>query len=274
MRRMHIDASSRGREPRRARNWALALTSVLVGLVSFPALGGGAISADVGGVRTILEQWVETRRLISREKHDWEVGNEVLRDRIDIVRRDVGSVRARIAEAEASIAQADEAGRELIERCERLRASSSALAEGVARLEARVGRLLKHLPEPARERVRPLSSRIPGDSDGVELTLSERFQNVVGVLDALDKFHREITLTSEVRDLGDGAAAEVTALYFGIGQGWYVSTRSDAAGVGRPTPEGWSWVRADDEAGAITRAIATLKNEREPAFVPLSIRVE
>ena len=107
-----------------------------------------------------------------------------------------------------------------------------------------------------------------------KLSLSERFQNVLGILNEVNKFNREIAVTSEVRTLADGTSAEVTALYVGIGQGYYVSADGKVAGVGSAAPEGWVWTPANDAAARVAKAIAILKNEQPASFVPLPVRVE
>jgi hypothetical protein len=144
----------------------------------------------------------------------------------------------------------------------------------IAVLEVRTKGLLPRLPGPLRERVRPLSQRIPEHTDETKLSLSERFQNVVGILNEVDKFNREITVTSEVRTLGDGTAAEVTAIYLGIALGYYVTAKADAAGVGTASADGWVWSPANDAAARIAKAIAILKNEKVAEFVQLPLRIQ
>jgi hypothetical protein len=124
-----------------------------------------------------------------------------------------------------------------------------------------------------RQRVAPLSERLPDDSDRTEASLSQRFQNVIGILNEVNKFNRDITVTSELRTLSDGTVAEVQALYLGLGQAYYVTVDGSAAGVGRPGPEGWDWSSADEFAESISRAIAILRNEEVPAYVPVPVQI-
>jgi hypothetical protein len=90
----------------------------------------------------------------------------------------------------------------------------------------------------------------------------------------VNKFNREITVTSEVRTLADGNVAEVTALYIGLGQVYYVGANGTVAGVGRPSQNGWKWEPANDTADRISDAIAILKNEKVADFVPLPVKVQ
>jgi len=225
-------------------------------------------------VRAELEQWVETRRIISAELRDWDLGRQVLNDRMDVVRREIGALRARVSEAGASIAEADKKRAELAAANERLKESSASLDGAIARLEGRTRELLPQLPEPIRERVRPLSQALPADPAATTIPLARRFQNVVGILNAVNKFQREIAVTSEVRTLSDGTRAEVTVFYLGLGHAYYASADGRAAGAGTVTAEGWTWASADEAASAIARAIAILKNEASAAFIRLPLRIE
>ncbi|MGF1572416.1 MAG: DUF3450 family protein [Sumerlaeia bacterium] len=224
--------------------------------------------------RESLQQWVETERLISKEKRDLELSREVLQERIALVQQEIESLRGKITSAEESIAEADLKRAELMETNDKLKQASASLAAIVASLEERTLTLLGQLPEPIKDRVRPLSQRIPKAGEETKLSTSERFQNVVGILNEMNKFNREITVTSEVRTLEDGSSAEVTALYMGIGQAFYSGGNGTIAGVGTATNEGWSWKSANDHAAEIARAIAILKNEQVASFVHVPVEVK
>ncbi len=250
----------------------LATAAVLMVSGLSSAQSGGESKVDQ--TREALDKWVETRRVISKEKQDWALGKEMLNDRIALVKREIDSLRGKIDDAAKSITEADKKKIDLDAENEKLEAASASLSDIVVKLETRTKALLKRLPEPVRDRVQPLSQRIPEKPDDTKLSLSERFQNVVGILNEVNKFNRNITITSEVRKLGDGATAEVTALYIGIGQAYYVSADGKAAGVGRATDSGWTWTPADDAAPAIAKAIAILKNEQVAAFVQLPVQIQ
>jgi len=233
-----------------------------------------ASKAAIDDARTALEEWGLTRRLISQEKRDWTLGREVLRDRIEVMRAEIEAFTARIEEAEANIAETDEQRAELFAENESLKASSAALGETVRSLEARTRALLARLPEPIREKVKPLSQRFPEPDAETKLSLGERFQNIVGVLNEVNKFHREITVASEVRALPDGSSVEVTSLYLGVSQGYYANSSGTLAGVGTATATGWVWRPANEAAEQIRRAIAIVNSEQAAAFVPLPMQID
>jgi FtsZ-binding cell division protein ZapB len=247
--------------------------AILFALCAMPFVAAAA-GSDVDGVRAALEKWVETRKVISAEKRDWALGKEMLNERIELVQQEIDSLKEKISDAEESISEADKKRAELVEQNDALKNVSASLDDTVLELEDNTRRLLKRLPDPLRERVKPLSQRLPEDPEETKLSLAERFQNVIGILNEVNKFNREITMTSEVRTLPDGSSAEVTALYVGIGQGYYATADGKAAGIGSSAPEGWRWTAANDAGPQISQAIAILKNEQVAAFVQLPVDVK
>lgn len=255
---------------------ALALRGLMIATCcSGPAAAAGQGALDIETTRTALEKYVETERLISREKRDLELSREMLEERIELVRREIESLKGKISDAESNIAEADKKREELVQENEKLKESSAALGGVLESLERGILGVLPRLPEPARERVKPLTQRLPkADDQESALSLSERFQNVVGIMNELDRFAGEITVASEVRELEGGASAEVTALYLGTGQAFYVGSGESVAGIGTSSEDGWAWSPRNEAAGEISRAIGILNNEEVASFVRLPVSLD
>lgn len=251
---------------------------VLVGAVAWPS--GYAEAADeardsgVATVRSTLARWVETQKILSQERNEWQVGKELLEQRIALIQGEIGAIEARTRQVREGAGDTDRRQSEVVTRNASLREAAAALDAMIGGLEAKTRRLLVALPDPLKERVAPLSQRIPLEGQATQASLSERFQNAVGVLNEVNKFNRDVTVTSEIRRLPDGSSAEVRALYLGLGQGYYVSPRGDLAGVGLPAPEGWQWSPANELAPEINEAIAILENRTVPVFVPLPVSIQ
>lgn len=278
---------TRGARRSRRGPVALALLAAIAlpgGLASAQAASGGDdTAARLQNARQTLGEWVETRQTLSRERQRWRLGRQLLQERIAVVEREIESLEEKIADAEQSITDADKKRAELVDENERLKDASSALRETVTGFEARVRALLAMLPQPARDLVAPLSQRLPEPSgepsadasaDGdarSRVSLSERYQNVIGILNELDKFNQKVTLTSEVRELPDGSSAEVRTFYVGLGHGYYVGANNDIGGRGAAVDGAWRWTPADDAAPRIADAIAIYENEKTAAFVGLPL---
>lgn len=252
----------------------MLLKAVVVCLLCLAMPYAGMLYADVDTTRATLEKWVETRGIISKEKLEFELAREMLSERIELLEREIETVRKKISETEESITEADKKRAEMLEENEKLKKATASLDRSVIDLEARTRELLKKLPDPIRERVQPLSQRFPDNPADTKLSLGERFQNIIGVLNEVNKFNGEITVTSEVYDLPGGNHVEATSLYIGIGQAYYVNRNGDVAGYGIATPEGWIWKPGNEHATAINRAVAILKNETAAAFVQLPIEIQ
>lgn len=256
----------------------LAIGSLLlicaVCFLSSVAISGDKSTDNIEDTRATLEKWVETRRIISQEKRDLVLAKEMLNERIELVQREIESLRGKISEAEKSISDADKKRAKLVEENDKLKNTSDIFKGIVTKIEARINGLIKRLPDPVRDRVKLLSKSLPEDPNKTQLSLAQRFMNVIGILNEVNKFNYEITLTSEVLTLADGNTAEVTAIYFGLGQAYYIGANGKVAGVGRPAEDGWKWEPANDAAASIAEAVAILKNEKAANFVPLPVKIQ
>jgi hypothetical protein len=234
-----------------------------------------ADEGDVAGVRDLLQKWVDTRRQISKEKQEWALGRELVQSRLELVEGEIGVVRAKIADVESGITDLERKRAEAEAKKAALQGTSDELAATVVALEHRTLALLEQLPEPLREKLRPISQSLPTDPDTADKgKLGERYLSVVGVLNEVNKFNREIRAESEIRALPNGASVEVTTVYIGIAQAYYASANGSAAGYGVPKAKGWEWIPADEHAAEITRAIAILSKGADADFVNLPIRVQ
>lgn len=254
--------------------WSTLLMAVLLAV---PA--GGARAQDdrdqradtVESARATLARWVETQQIISREREDWQIGKEVLEQRISLLEREIATIDQGLAEVRASAGEADRRKGEMMDEERTLENATAVLQESIELFEGRTKELLLTLPEPLRGRVDLLSRRLPADPANTELSLSQRFQNVVGVLNEVNKFNRDLLVANEVLELPDGTRTEVRSLYVGLGQAYYVTADGGAAGIGHAADGVWTWQPANELAPQVTRAIAILQNEEVPDYVPLPV---
>ncbi len=151
--------------------------------------------------------------------------------------------------------------------------SAELLADRVAAYESKVRTLYKSVPDPLREKSDPLYRRIPSDSSSTSVSLAERFQNVLGILNEMNRLNGEITVATEVRALSDGKPSEVKTIYVGLAQAYFISARNEA-GVGYPGPDGWVWQARNDIARDVNIAIQILLNTTKPHFIPLPVTIK
>jgi hypothetical protein len=250
---------------------------VTTAAIGAACLAGAAWAADPAApawesdARDALARLVETRRLIAQEKQEWRLGREVLQDRVKVLEREVASVQEKIAQATNETADVDAKLAETRAQQEQAAAAADAMRKDVVALEGRARALLARAPDPVKERLKPLSQRLPDNSADTKISQPERFQNAIGILNELGKANGEIVRAMEFRDL-DGKPTQVEAVYVGLAQAYYVSAKGDA-GVGRPGANGWEWKRANDLAARVTEIIQILQNKASARFVPLPVTV-
>jgi hypothetical protein len=223
--------------------------------------------------KNLLSKWVETRKLISEEKNKWKLEREMFGDRIDLVRTERDALRKKIHKTQSLITGADKKRLDLVKENDALKNASATLGNKIGVLEQKIRKVLPTLPPPVQDRIKPLSQRIPR-KEKTQLTLSERYQNVIGIVNELNKIANEITVVSEVRQLPNGSTAEVQTLYIGYAQAYYATNNGKIAGVGHPTPKGWVWESNNSIAQAVLDSISVLKNEKVAEFIPLPIHVD
>lgn len=228
---------------------------------------------DLDLTKATLSKWVETRKLISEEKQKWELEREILGDRIDLVRNEHDTLTKKIHETQSLITDADRKREDLVKEKDELKNASATLVNRIFTLEQEVLALLPTLPEPVQDRIKPLSQRLP-KTPGTDLSLSERYQNVIGIINELNKGAGEITVLSEVKTLSDGATAEVQTLYIGYAVGYSCNNNGDIAFVGMPTSNGWKWEQNNGIAQTVADSIAILKNEKVAAFLSLPVTID
>jgi transposase-like protein len=245
----------------------------LIRMLVFLTAAFAAQAEELDITREALSKWVETRKLISEEKQKWELEREVLGDRIDLVRAERDSLSKKIHETQSLITDADKKREDLVKENDALKNASATLINRIFTLEQDVLAVLPTLPEPVQDRIKPLSQRIP-KTEETDLALSERYQNVIGIVNELNKGAGEITVVSEIKKLGDGTTAEVQTLYVGYACAYACNNNADKAFIGRPTAEGWVWEQNDAIAQQVADSISILKNEKVAEFIPLPVNVD
>lgn len=275
------EAFIRGPAPKRRRTRRMITIAVPCAAISLGILAAlnappGVVASDkqtLDEARLTLGKWIETEQIISRERKEWQQANEVLVGRLDLLRREISTLEEHMSQANAAAAESQRKRDELAADNDELKAVSAQLNEAVAAMEADVRRLYKTLPPLLQTRLEPLWLRVPEDAAASRVSTAERFQNVLGILNEVNKANNEITINYEIQPLAGGKSAEVKAMYVGLAQAYFVSG-SGHAGVGRPSENGWTWQPADNIAHEISKAIEILDGKQSPAFVPLPAKLQ
>ena len=244
-------------------------TVALACLASISAQG----PATLEETRITLDKWIETQQIISKERKDWQQGKEILQGRLELVKNEIALLQGKIEEAKAGVENTGRKRSALNAQVEHLAEAGATMTAAVTRIEGELRPIHRSLPEPVRARLDPLVRRIPEDPATTKVTAAERFQNVLGILNEVNKANHSISVHYEVRELAGGKPSEVQAIYVGLAQAYYVSGGGEA-GIGRPGPDGWTWEPSKSIAHDVSRSLEILQGKQSPAFVALPMRLQ
>jgi len=200
-----------------------------------------AAGPDLSETRTALQEWVNLRKQISEEATNWRVDKELLADTIKVLHTEMGLLEDRILAAEENTTVADQQREDLTLENDKLKEASRAVENAMPAMEKTVRELVAWFPPALNERIGQLVKRMPSADRArtSRAALGGRVQNIVGILQEIEKFNRQITITTELTTLESGQMAQVKTMYIGLGQGFFVDENAKFAGVVRPTAEGW-----------------------------------
>jgi len=228
---------------------------------------------NLESTRDVLDQWVQTKQITSKEKSDWRLEKSILSDTQKLLSSELERLETALEDLKKSATAADEDRSKLTTQKEAF-AEASAMVEGsIQGLEIQIKRIVKTLPTPLVEKIKPLIRRLPEDSANTKLSLGERVQNIVGILSQTDKFNATITQTSESRELDSGKIVEVRTLYWGLAMAYYVDASGAYAGIGHPGEDGWEWPQIEGAGPQIKQLLAVYEGSEEIQFVEVPARI-
>lgn len=248
---------------------AKLLLGLALGAASFMQI---AHADDLQNTRNVLDQWVETNQLISKEQSDWKLEQSILTDTQTLLSNELERLNQAIKELEETATTATEDRAKLTAEKDELEAGSAVVLNQIGALETQMKAIVKTLPLPLLEKLKPLIRRLPDNPDDTKLSMGERVQNIVGILSQTDKFNTTLTITSESREISQGKIVQVTTIYWGLAIAYYVDDSGNYAGIGIPSEEGWDWPEVAG-AGPQIKQLIDIYEGLEPAFVPVPARI-
>ncbi|TVP80365.1 MAG: DUF3450 family protein [Puniceicoccaceae bacterium] len=228
---------------------------------------------NISETRDVLDKWVETRQIISKERASWRTEKSILGDTVVLLTNQVERLEQSITEMESTATAADEDRTQLTQEQATLLEATAVIEQSIAALETQLKGILPFFPEPLLERIRPLIRRLPDDPGQTNLAIGERLQNVVGILSQTDRFNTTLTQTSESREIEPGKTVEVRTLYWGLAMAYYVDASGQYAGIGMPGPDGWEWPQIEGIGPDIRRLLDVYEGTGDIQFVELPARI-
>jgi len=224
--------------------------------------------------RDALTKWIETQRIISLEQASAKTAKLALEGRVSLVQAELDEFSGKVDKSSEDIAAEAKRKANLEKELESANTAPKVLAEGIEFLEGKILALKQVLPSPVLEKTKALYTRVPDDPKTTKVSLAERYQNVLGILNEADKANNDLMLTIEVREIEGAKPTECETLYVGLAQAYFVNADRDFAGYGRPVNGKWEWTRRDDLAGSIAHVFNIMANKGKPKFVHLPVLLD
>jgi len=270
--------------PKQRPNQRLRLASAAAVLCLSTGLAAQeANTSNVTEARAALQKWVEVNGLISKERSDWNLERDLMAQQIELRKQQIAALESSMEDADKSLGETEKKRGELVAKQAELITASKGLGELVAPLERRVLDLCKQLPQMLADKVEVMRVQIPdpdkkpesGEQKPVrEKSLGDRFMYMIGVLGQADKFHSQVHIRPEQRDMGDGTTSSVTTMYVGLGGAFFADTQGLKGGVARPSTEGWVWSAANAAAEQIASAVAIYRETKGAEFTALPVEIK
>ncbi|MCC7376583.1 MAG: DUF3450 family protein [Verrucomicrobiales bacterium] len=246
---------------------------LLCALALVPPMGRAA-DGTLAPLRVGIEQWVQTRQLISRTRSDWDSEKEMLLQTKALYERELSGIDDQMSKVSTNSAQVDRDRAVLEAELKDANATLDHAKALVAGLESKAVALAARMPDPLKEILQPLLNRLPQDSAASKTAVTERLQTVVSLFNEIDKFNNAISITSEKRKNDRGEEIAVESVYVGLGAAYFVNQTGDFAGAGEPGAEGWRWTVNPSLAAEVREIIRIYRGERTASFVLLPVHVQ
>lgn len=217
-----------------------------------------------------IREWMETSRVLSREKAEWQAERQSLEESRALLQQQVARLKKALAAFEQEETASDHLRTTQAARREAAREAARAAMEQLGLVERRVLAMKERFPKPLQETLKPLYTRL--EQAGQGSTLATRVQTVAGILDQASQFHATWTHAREIHRFGNEEIL-VDVLYCGLAQAWFVDAEGQRAGVARASDSGWVLQLVPDSAARIRKLIAVHKGEAEPELVALPMEV-
>ncbi|MCS7090648.1 MAG: DUF3450 family protein [Verrucomicrobiota bacterium] len=245
------------------------------GLLAWASAGVAAERpADAPASATWIEQWVQTRQMISKVRADWQAEAEILRQTRSMLEGELAALQTALSQVQTQSAVVA-AERALAEaQRKELDLALETLRSYLPAVEERLRRFTPSFPEPLRKTVQPLLDRLQDPSLDKNRSTWLRLQTVVTLLNEVEKFHSGVTLHPELRPGPEGKPVRVTVLYLGLGQAWYVDETGRLAGWGVPTLQGWQWREDAALADRVRLALQVYEGKHPARFVELPVEIQ
>ena len=237
-------------------------------------LCGGSLRAEPNPIEAVEKaagEWVRARAETSRIQIEWSSQCQLLESTVNGLTERAQALESRRDYLQAKTAK-DRGDLAKLETANNAAAAGMQATEAQLKaIDARLVQLRSSLP-PRLSAALELPFR---SLTSTELTLSERMQVTMTVLNRCTQFNRGINSEEELLNPGGEKSTQLLeVIYWGLSHGYALDRPKDKAWFGTPGQAGWEWQPVPEGAKRVAELIAIYQSKGEPVFVEVPARVK
>lgn len=228
-----------------------AIPAILAGVTLSVAAQEEPTPPPAVATTALVEKWLETERLLSREAKDWQAEKEHTGQLLDLYRKELTLLDEELAAAGKNAGLVDEEAETLKAK---IAASETARREAITfltKIKPRVVALSGKFPRPLQEALEEEAFSLK--SDVTNDNAAEILRSIIKILQEGARFNRTFTFGEEEITL-NGQTYSARMMYFGLSRAYFLAGKK--AGLATPGETGWQFEERNELAPELTRAFA------------------
>lgn len=213
-------------------------------LLLFPL---AAQAAETQSLEKLMTTWLNIESQRGALVTDWNERKQQLEQRASLLEREANVLEKMLQEADQDLSEVDSHRKELTAQQQELENEQDQLESAIRQASIKLSALSARIPPPLQASWQKGLQRIERE----DLTLSEKLEQILNLAKQAEQFERRVAIHNDVISIPNGSDAktlEVTQIYLGLSQGWYVNKSGEYYGYGYADAEGWHWQHMNDQS--------------------------
>ncbi|HEY7885691.1 MAG TPA: DUF3450 family protein [Cellvibrionaceae bacterium] len=253
----------------------ILLTFVLL----FPLL---AHAAESTSLEKLMNTWLNLESQRGKLVTDWNERKQQLENRITLLDREANVLEEMLDEASSDVSEVDERRQALTVEQQNLEQQQTLMQAAVDRAIIQLQALAVRIPPPLEKDWQKGLEQLNRE----ELSLSEKLEKILSLSKSAEQFERRIAVHRDIMALPAEDQSlrnvQVTQIYMGLSQGWYVNSTADRFGYGYADANGWHWQHMtennrgeiDVDAKQLLRLLAMIENPTQAEYLILPVSTD
>jgi len=189
----------------------------------------------------LMQKWIQLESQKGNLQIEWAERKTELDRRQQLLTTEKASLKETLAQAEGSTSDVDQRRNELLSRQEKLEKEQATLSLQINKAASFLEIKKNQMPPPLAEEI--TQKLVFLNQSG--LSQSERLEKLLSIYKLISEFDQRVAINKsklEIPAENEGhKTLQVTQIFLGLSQGWYLSDDASQYGYGRATELGWKW---------------------------------